>query len=299
MSYCILAIDDDQGIHRIIDDLLRPEGFEVLHAKNGLEGLTTAMSTPVDLIVLDINMPVMDGFKTLDALRNKTRTRDLPILMLSSHGTEAVKVRGLELGADDYIVKPFQPAEFLARVRSALRRSERYRRDENVFQGDLADISMPELVQTMALGNKSGLLLFPDIEAQFFFNKGELALASCMNFTGEEALLRALFLEKGQFAVEFMPYPETMVGMELPTQHLLMAAVAYVDELRLMLQNACPLDAVADVSGSGLAAVRALGLKGPVPIAKLIALLEGDLKQNAEAVFSEIHEGRIRCNGNP
>jgi CheY-like chemotaxis protein len=297
MSYCILAIDDDRSIHRFIDEALQPEGFEVLHAMNGLEGLTTAMCTPVDLIVLDINMPVMDGFKTLSALRSKPKTRDLPIIMLSSHATEKVKIQGLDLGADDYVTKPFKPAEFQARVRAALRRSKRYHQNETVFQGELSDISIPDLVQTMALGNKSGLVHFPDMEAQFFFNKGALAMASCMTFTGVEAVLRVLLLERGRFSVEFMPFPETLEDLTVSTQHLLMSGIAYIDELRGIVQNECPMNAAVDVGGSQLPAILELKLRNPLSVSELIARMSGDLKRNAEAVLGEIRRGNIVFRG--
>lgn len=116
----ILVIDDEPKIVEICQDYLKASGFEVVSASNGLQGLNIARREKPDLIVLDLMMPGMDG---LDVCRNLRREGNTPIIMLTARVEESDKLVGLELGADDYITKPFSPRELVARVRVVLRRA--------------------------------------------------------------------------------------------------------------------------------------------------------------------------------
>lgn len=116
----ILVIDDDPTVLERALQLLREGGYEVLTATNGQEGLRTVFQERPDLIILDIMMPPgMDGFEICQRVRELT---DVPIVMLTARKDEEDIIRGLELGADDYVVKPFRSGELLARVKAALRR---------------------------------------------------------------------------------------------------------------------------------------------------------------------------------
>jgi two-component system alkaline phosphatase synthesis response regulator PhoP len=116
----ILIIEDEPDMARGLEDNLRFEGYEVLVEADGLSGLDRALSDPVDLILLDLMLPKMPGYEVCKALR--ARGNDTPILMLTAKGQEIDKVLGLELGADDYVTKPFSLRELLARVHALLRR---------------------------------------------------------------------------------------------------------------------------------------------------------------------------------
>ncbi len=115
----ILVIDDDPDIAELLTTILKPQGFTVYHACDGKEGLRNAYELHPDLIILDIMMPCIDGWDVCRRLRELT---DMPILMLTARSTEADIVRGLSVGADDYMRKPFSKAELEARIRSLLRR---------------------------------------------------------------------------------------------------------------------------------------------------------------------------------
>jgi two-component system KDP operon response regulator KdpE len=119
----ILVVDDEQGILVYVGANLRQQGYEVQTARNGREALDAAALHPPDLVILDLAMPVLDGFATLQELRQWTQA---PVVVLSAHADEAGKVRALDLGADDYLTKPFGVQELLARVRVALRRVDTY-----------------------------------------------------------------------------------------------------------------------------------------------------------------------------
>lgn len=115
----IMVVDDDSNIRELIRLILKKEGFEVLEASDGVDALAKLENSKVDLIVLDIMMPNMDGW---EFCREARKFWDLPILMLTAKGETSQKVKGFELGADDYLTKPFEPAELTVRVKALLKR---------------------------------------------------------------------------------------------------------------------------------------------------------------------------------
>jgi two-component system, OmpR family, KDP operon response regulator KdpE len=117
----VLLVDDEANILATLAPLLRTRGYEVLTAMSGRAALDTAEREKPDLIVLDLGLPDIDG---VDVCRTVRETMNVPIVVLSARGGENDKVRALDLGADDYVTKPFGAAELLARIRAALRRSE-------------------------------------------------------------------------------------------------------------------------------------------------------------------------------
>jgi DNA-binding response OmpR family regulator len=121
-SPTILVADDDPETRDLVEIILRDAGMQVKFAENGSQLLDLWRSQPVDIIILDVMMPVMDG---LEACKRIRRISDIPIIFLTAKGQEQDVVNGLETGADDYIVKPFRPAEFVARVRVILNRTAR------------------------------------------------------------------------------------------------------------------------------------------------------------------------------
>jgi len=123
----ILVVDDDQPSVKMISYLLREEGHSVTPAKDGQEALEIVEKDPPDLIIMDVMMPRMDGF---EATRRIRQIMNVPIIILSAKGETSDKVAGLQLGADDYLAKPFEPAELLARVHAVLRRTETYLADD-------------------------------------------------------------------------------------------------------------------------------------------------------------------------
>lgn len=115
----ILVIDDEPDLRQAARLLLAHAGFDVIEASNGREGLRRFFSDRPDLVLMDVAMPELDGWETLDRLRDMS---DVPVIMLTARATEADRVRGLNAGADDYLVKPFGAQELVARVRAVLRR---------------------------------------------------------------------------------------------------------------------------------------------------------------------------------
>lgn len=122
----ILVIDDSRLISHVAKTILSKQGHEVILAQDGLSGLQTAKSEYPDLILLDLIMPVMDGYQVCEELKKEEKTKEISIIMLTSKAEPADKVRGLELGALDYVVKPFDEGELIARVNIQLRLKQLY-----------------------------------------------------------------------------------------------------------------------------------------------------------------------------
>lgn len=153
----VLVIDDDEDIRRLVAELLGRAGFSVEQAEDGRAGLRALHNSHPDLVVLDVSMPGLDGWETLDRIRDLS---EVPVLMLTARGEELERVRGLKGGADDYVVKPFGRQELVARIQALLRRrgsgtveqQERYADDrvtidfaQRAVTFDGADVSLTPL----------------------------------------------------------------------------------------------------------------------------------------------------------
>ncbi|NCO71974.1 MULTISPECIES: response regulator [Shewanella] len=134
----ILLIDDDIGLSDLLSQLLELEGFALSQAYDGEQGLMMAQQQDFDLILLDVMLPKLNGFEVLRALRQRKQT---PVLMLTARGDEIDRVVGLEIGADDYLPKPFNDRELVARIRAILRRAQTTQQDSQAHEmmqfGDL------------------------------------------------------------------------------------------------------------------------------------------------------------------
>ena len=134
----VLIIEDDRDIVEMVEYNLKEEGYETLSALNGEDGVELARRQQPDLIILDIMLPIMDGFEVCRTLRSNDVTAQIPIIILSAKSQETDKVVGLELGADDYVTKPFSPRELIARIRAILRRDREHRHTSKMQQrGDI------------------------------------------------------------------------------------------------------------------------------------------------------------------
>ncbi len=121
MAKRILVVDDEPRYLRLLEANLKTEGYEVATAQDGVQALEVFSAQPIDLVLLDVMMPGLDGFGVCQRLREFS---NVPIVILTARGEEQDRVRGLDLGADDYLVKPFSATELLARVRAVLRRAQ-------------------------------------------------------------------------------------------------------------------------------------------------------------------------------
>ncbi len=135
----ILVVDDEPDIAELVTYNLKKEGFSVSSASDGNEALERIRKERFDFIILDLMLPGMPGLDICRILRSDPKTKNLPIIMLTAKGEEVDKILGLEVGADDYLTKPFSPRELLARIRAVMRRTSGRRDEEKMVRvGDLS-----------------------------------------------------------------------------------------------------------------------------------------------------------------
>jgi DNA-binding response OmpR family regulator len=146
MLKTILVVDDEPQIVQLVRDYLEHGGFKVVTAADGQSALRAAATLRPDLVILDLGLPAVDG---LDVTRSLRRSGEVPIIMLTARTEESDKLVGLELGADDYVTKPFSPKELVARVRSVLRRSEAARAPADVIRVADVELDLPRMTVTV------------------------------------------------------------------------------------------------------------------------------------------------------
>jgi DNA-binding response OmpR family regulator len=174
MNPTILIIDDDAKLNQLLKDFLKDFGFDVVTATHPAKGLKALKQASPDLVILDIMLPEMDGFEVCRAIR---QTSSVPIIMLTARGEVTDKVVGLELGADDYLAKPFEPRELVARIQSVLRRTKQpgdnqtltFERliidlDKHIalLDGDPVDLTTNEFAALALLARNAGKVLNRD-----------------------------------------------------------------------------------------------------------------------------------------
>jgi DNA-binding response OmpR family regulator len=163
MTDRILVVDDDADIARFIEVNLRTHGFEVHLASDGVEALERVEQVRPELVLVDVMMPRMDGFQVVDRLRTDPRTANLSIIMLTAKALTADKVLGITAGADDYIIKPFDPVELVARVKGTLRRA-REMRAISPLTGLPGNARIQEEVRVRIAEERPFALLYADLD---------------------------------------------------------------------------------------------------------------------------------------
>jgi DNA-binding response OmpR family regulator len=149
MAKTIMVVDDEKRLVSVVEAYLSQEGFRIVTASNGREALILARQEKPDLIILDIMMPEMDGYEFMRLHRKESET---PIILLTAKVADDEKVIGLELGADDYITKPFRPRELVARVRAVLRRTGQVEPQAKILR--VADITLDRDSHTVTVGDR-------------------------------------------------------------------------------------------------------------------------------------------------
>ena len=168
MAYKVLVIEDDNTLSEMIQYNLQQQGYDVLHSGDGRDGLKLAREQRPDLIILDVMLPGIDGFEICRILRKEL---SIPILMLTARTEEIDKIVGLELGADDYITKPFSMRELMARVKAHLRRTELIREDV-ASESISSDVTSPD----KSLVHNFGNLIVDENRREIFLDEKPLKL---------------------------------------------------------------------------------------------------------------------------
>ncbi len=163
MSETVLVVDDDPDVARFVEVNLRSAGYDVTVASDGEEAVERALELRPDLVLLDVMMPKLDGFEVAQRLRRDPRTSSSSIIMLTAKALSADKVLGLSSGADDYIIKPFDPVELLARVKGTLRRA-REMRALSPLTGLPGNIRIQEEIRRLVAEDQPFAILYADLD---------------------------------------------------------------------------------------------------------------------------------------
>jgi uncharacterized protein (TIGR02266 family) len=279
----ILVVDDEPYVVMAIRELLETLPATVTEANSGEEALRLARAERPDLVLLDVKMPGMDGFQVAEALKRDRATGSIPLVFLSAMGSSQEKVRGLDLGAEDYLTKPIDSAELMARIRRVLQRAHATEPapSSGVTRGQLESMNLATLIRlfekdrrtgalTVTSGTETGELLFVD---------GHVMEAAQGPRQAEPAVFQMLQWRQGEFEMESHD-PARHIGGEVtaPNQSLLLEGLRRNEEIPLLRQQLGAVDVPVRVPLPVRAAVER---QAPRPIVTLIDLLDGthDLDQ--------------------
>jgi len=257
----LLLVDADSRSVRVLEVSLKKAGFSVTTAKDGQDALAKLELSPPDLVLTDTRLPVMDGYALVRKLKEHPDWSTIPVVFLTSQKSIEDKIRGLELGVEDYLTKPIFVRELIARVNLLIARRTREgiaTRSTTVpgrtrFTGSVADMGVVDLIQTFEVSRKSGIVHLNNLgyEAHIFFRDGKCVDAALGRLTGEEAVYRALIWNEGTFEVEFSKVENPDV-IETSTQGLLMEGMRRLDEWGRLLESLPPLTTVFQVNSEEL-----------------------------------------------
>ncbi|HJZ87807.1 MAG TPA: response regulator, partial [Polyangia bacterium] len=256
----LLLVDGDTKSLRVLEVSLKKAGFNVTTAVNGLDALEKVETSVPDLIISDTKMAELDGFEFCRRLKQHPELAKIPFIFLTGEKSVEDKIRGLELGVEDYLTKPIYIKEILTRVKILLQKRERERIEERReaktrFQGTLADMAVVDLIQTIEISRKTGVIHFVSPEgkrAAVYFRNGKVIDAELGRLQGEDAIYRLLLWADGEFEVEFKNVRRKDV-IELSSQGLLMEGMRRVDEWGRMLEQLPQLETVFEVDYRELA----------------------------------------------
>ncbi len=251
----LLLVDADPRSVRVLEVSLKKAGYSVTTAKDGLDALAKVEVSSPDLVLSDTRLPNLDGYALVRRLKERSEWANIPVVFLTSQKSVEDKIRGLELGVEDYLTKPIFVRELLARVNLLLAR----RTQENIatrttaggrtrFSGSIQDMAVVDLLQTFEVSRKSGVVHLKNgvQRAKIYFRDGKIVDAEVSRLRGEEAVYRTLIWNEAEFEVEFAPVKnEDIIGTS--TQGILMEGMRRVDEWGRLLEQLPSLTTIFEI----------------------------------------------------
>lgn len=255
----LLLVDGDARNLRVLEVSLRKAGYLVTTAINGQDALEKVEIAKPDLIISDTQLPELDGFAFCRRLKTDPARAAIPFMFLTNQRSIEDKIRGLELGVEEYLTKPIFVKEIVIRIKMLLQKRQREtlaRKDgRTTFSGNLADMAVVDLIQTLELGRKSGIIHFSSEggrKGAIYFRSGQIIDAELGRLQGEAAVYRLLGWSDGSFEVEFKVIRRNdVIGRS--NQALLMEGMRRVDEWGRLLEQLPALDTIFEVDYSELA----------------------------------------------
>ena len=251
----LLLVDADPRSLRVLEVSLRKAGYSVTTAVDGQDALTKLeLSTP-DLVLSDTRLPKLDGYALVRRLKERADWASIPIVFLTSQKSVEDKIRGLELGVEDYLTKPIFVRELIARVNLLIaRRTHDSFATRNTtggrtrFSGSIQDMAVVDLLQTFEVSRKSGIVHLKTATqlGHVYFREGKIVDADMGRLRGEEAIYRALIWNEAEFEVEFSSVKNDDI-METSTQGILMEGMRRVDEWGRLMEQLPPLSTIFEI----------------------------------------------------
>jgi len=249
----LLLVDGDVKSLRVLEVSLKKAGFNVTTAVNGQDALEKVDTSHPDLIISDTRMPELDGFGLCQRLKQRPEWDEIPFIFLTGSKSVEDKIRGLELGVEEYLTKPIYIKEIITRVKILLQKKQRAslaekRESKTKFTGQLSDMAVVDLIQTIEISRKSGVIHFSGEgrRAAIYFRNGKVIDAELGRLQGEDAVFRLLIWTDGEFEVEFKPIRRKDV-VDLSSQGLLMEGMRRLDEWGRLLEQLPALETVFEV----------------------------------------------------
>jgi CheY-like chemotaxis protein len=236
----VLCVDGSSSIHRTLQTQLQSNGYTSYHAVNGDQAIRILARYHVDLILLDLNIKGMNAFTTLSHLKSMPETEHIPVIFLSNYKKETLEIKGLEYGADDFIIKPFTNPILLARIKAVLRRTAQPPLKTNGIQGNVKSLSIFDLLQMLTFSDKSCTVLFPEMHGKIVIESGDVISISQSSYTGEEALIRLSLLNHGTFQVQDGTAENAMNVKRTPLNSLVFSTAVQIDEIEEKIKKSIP-----------------------------------------------------------
>ncbi len=277
----LLLVDADARSVRVLEVSLKQAGYMVTVARDGLDALDKLRQCPPDLVITDTRLPRLDGYALVRKMKEEPDTTAIPALFLTNQRSVEDKIRGLELGVEDYLTKPIFVRELLARVhvifarkaQEALTQARSTVTGRTRFSGAIQDMGVVDLLQTFEVSRKSGILHLTSglMKAHIFFREGKVIEAELGVLRGEEAIYRALIWQNADFEVEFGEVDhDDVIGTT--TQAILMEGLRRADEWARIAELLPPLDGVYGLDHAQLSARLA---KVPEELNGVLRLFDG------------------------
>ena len=238
----ILIVDDEDNIRHLLKVAFEDD-FDVAVAVDGVEAFEAALKWNPDLIVSDIMMPRLDGYGLYRKLKSRPETSSIPFVFLSAKKDVEEKVVGLEMGADDYITKPFSIKELKAKIRSIIKKVDEMQ-DRGSLEGSLKEVDLVEVVQLIEMGRKTGMLVLEtsSYTGHLYFRNGGPTFAQTGSWLGLEAFFSMLSWKSGRFRFAQQPLEMEENIDSNRGQEFLMEGVRLLDEMAEAVRKLPPLE---------------------------------------------------------
>jgi DNA-binding response OmpR family regulator len=256
----LLLVDGDPRSLRVLEVSLKKAGFNVTTASNGRDALEKVELAPPDLVICETQLEELDGFAFCQKLKSSPGWAEIPFVFLTAQTDVATKIRGLELGVDDYLTKPIYIREIVARARILLQKRQRARIEERRdgrtrFSGHLSDIPIVDLIQTVEISRKTGLIQFVGEggkQAAIYFRDGKVIDGEAGPLQAEDAVYRLLTWNDGEFEVVFRTV-RRRDAITMSPQALLMEGMRRLDEWGRLCEQLPPLETRFEIDARELA----------------------------------------------